>query len=533
VRKEVVMRKPGKIEVVMVCALFLLGLRAVAAPQPTQKVPISMLIQLDGDTADQDNVFKNAVEQKFNVELKLEKTGSEKAIVDKLRLLLAADELPDIAAMFPAQDAKAAGVKGALVPLNKYWDKMPSFYKWMHQDPKILRNIAATDGNVYIAPRVDLYVRVNRVPIMRVDLLKKLGLKVPETFDELYTTLKAVKQAYPDNLGLISFFGDQDLSDVYWGFYFNTNAGYGQTPGMMYDRYQDKWQFGPLGPGYEEMVTFFNKLWKEKLMDPEYFTTSDKTRDEKMTKGNITALLATDDTSWKMELQNHSAYPSSTLDYEIEMPFKSKTMPELAVSRRQSINIPWSWAISAKAKNLDRILQIVDWMYSDEGSIRTTCGVEGTHFTYVQQNGSKVWKFVPDIIRDYNPSGKWDPRVKYHLRNPVTTRVVRDYYQEFQADNDLMRAHYATLNKMDKVKGYERNFDGISLTFTEDQNEQIQEIATVLQTYVDENTIGFVTGSKPLTDLAKFKAECERLGAKKLEKIYGDGYAAWKNQVVK
>ena len=66
------------------------------------------------------------------------------------------------------------------------------------------------------------------------------------------------------------------------------------------------------------------------------------------------------------------------------------------------------------------------------------------------------------------------------------------------------------------------------MSFTQDQYDRIQEIATTLQTFVDENTVKFITGEKPLDQYKAFAAECEKLGAKELERIYADAYATWK-----
>ncbi len=519
---------------IALCALLSLAPGRLAAGSQAEKaqvdsqekVTIPMLMIVDGNTPDEKNVVKAAIEKKFNVELKLEKNSSDEAHLSKLRLMLAADQLPDLIETFPAVEAKPAGQKGMLVALNKYWKDMPSYYKWMHADKNTVANVAAMDGNVYVAPRYDLYQRVHRVPWMRVDILKSMNLPVPETFDQLKATLKAVKAAQPDNLGMVSGNGYRDMP--VWGFYFNTTTGFeGESP-MMYDRYQDRFVFGPFNPGYQEMVSFFNGLWKEKLMDPDFFTTSSKMFNDKSVKGNMLVVINTDDSAWKQDLKHRAAYPTSKLDYEIVIPFKSNSLPERAVSVRQKVNTYWSWAVSAKARNLPRILKIIDWMYSEEGSVLANCGVEGTHFNWVEQNGRKVWKYVPTLNREYNPQGKLDPRAEFHLRHPHTARLVRDYWDEFVADNDFIAAHNATLAKMAAMKGYMRNNDDIELSFTQAQYDRIAEIATTLQTYIDENTVKFITGERPLDQYRAFAAQCEKLGAKELEQIYADAYATWK-----
>ena len=468
-----------------------------------------MLMIVDGNTPDEKNVVKAAIEKKFNVELKLEKNSSDEAHLSKLRLMLAADQLPDLIETFPAVEAKPVGQKGMLVALNKYWQDMPNYYKWMHADKNTIANIAAMDGNVYVAPRYDLYQRVHRVPWMRVDILKSMNLPIPETFEQLKATLKAVKAAQPDNLGMVSGNGYRDMP--VWGFYFNTTTGFeGESP-MMYDRYQGRFVFGPFNPGYQEMVSFFQGLWKEKLMDPDFFTTSSKMFNDKSVKGNMLVVINTDDSAWKQDLKHKAAYPNSKLDYEIVIPFKSSTLPEQAVSVRQKVNTYWSWACLGQgpqpaAHPQDHRLDVLR-----RGQRTANCGIEGTHFNWVEQNGKKVWKYVPTINREYNPQGKLDPRSEFHLRHPHTARLVRDYWDEFVADNDFIAAHNATLAKMASMKGYMRNNDDIELSVTQ-ASTTAQDISTTLQTYIDENTVKFITGDKPLDQYKAFAAQCEKLG---------------------
>lgn len=519
--------KKSNVRLIIFLALLLMmlsviGANAIAEDRPVLKV----LAPIDGNTPDENNVAIQMIEEKFNVELQVEKNGSDAAHYEKLNLLLAADDLPDIIIGFKLPDAKSSGMKGMLLPLNEYEDLMPNYFKWMRKDSNTMKNIIAGDGNVYSAPRYDQYLRVNRVPIMRVDLLEELGLEIPTNFDELYEVLKAVKAAHPDNLGLISAAGYQDLSNG-WGFYFNTNVGYGTTPGMYYDRYQDEWVYGPTNEGYLELITYFHKLWTEGLMDPEFFTTTSPT--SKGTMGNFLVINNNDDWSWKMELQHKQAYPDSNLDYEIVIPFKSESMPELAVSMRQHVNSGWCWSVSAKTKYPELCASIIDWAYSEEGSFALNCGVEGVHYNFVEQDGKTVWKYVPTINREYNPEGANDPRSAYCLRHPHWYRLTRDYYDEYRADDEYMVKHYETLDEMSKLPGYQRGNDNIELSFTDEQYDEMNQIILNLQTVVDEMTYKFIMGERPIEEYPQFKNEIERYGSKRLEEIYAEAYANWKN----
>jgi len=102
---------------------------------------------------------------------------------------------------------------GMFLAVSDYMDQIPNFSKYVQENPEIKR--LYIDGKLYRFPvGVQNHVQLTQAPVIRTDILQKLNLAVPTTFDELYAVLKKMKEAYPDsypfssrgigNLGTIS-----------------------------------------------------------------------------------------------------------------------------------------------------------------------------------------------------------------------------------------------------------------------------------------------------------------------------------------
>ena len=82
----------------------------------------------------------------------------------------------------------------------------------------------------------------------------------------------------------------------------------------------------------------------------------------------------------------------------------------------------------------------------------------------------------------------------------------------------------------ENVEGYETNYK-ISLTFTEEQTDRIEEIQMVTETLIDENVVAFVTGTRPMSEFDSFVEEVRRQGGEELEEIYAGAYATYKEKL--
>lgn len=124
---------------------------------------------------------------------------------------MASGDLPD--AIFNADYSDYELLKlakdGAIVPLNDLIENnMPNFKKVLEEAPEYKSMITAPDGNIYAFPWIEelgsgkeRIQAVDSMPWINVEWLKKLGLDMPTTTEELKEVLIAFKTKDPNGNG--------------------------------------------------------------------------------------------------------------------------------------------------------------------------------------------------------------------------------------------------------------------------------------------------------------------------------------------
>ena len=110
-------------------------------------------------------------------------------------------------------------------------------------------------------------------PIVRKDFLDKVGLPVPVTIDDWYTTLKAFKEKDPngngkaDDIPLTLFLYTTGQFDIFKGASafigaWNTTYNFYQENGTV--------KYGPLDSQFKDFLATMAKWYKEGLIDPDF-----------------------------------------------------------------------------------------------------------------------------------------------------------------------------------------------------------------------------------------------------------------------
>ena len=189
----------------------------------------------------------------------------------------------------PDEEQFIAG--GAILPVSDYLDLMPNFQdkvkKWnLDAD---LDQMRQADGKFYLLPGLHEDVWVDYSIAVRTDILDKLKLSPPQTWDDLHNVLTAMKAAYPDRYP----FSDR------WSTPPNPGANcliqtlgqaYGIGAGWYYehatwDATADKFVYTGATDQYKQVLQYLNKLVSEKLLDPESFTQTDDNARQKFASG--------------------------------------------------------------------------------------------------------------------------------------------------------------------------------------------------------------------------------------------------------
>lgn len=121
---------------------------------------------------------------------------------------LVGGNLPDAfhTASFPATEILKYGEQGVFIKLNDLIDKYaPNLKKIMKENPEVKNAITFPNGNIYSFPTIIsedfTSMLLGPRPWINKEWLEKLGMKMPETIEEYYEYLKAVKEKDPNGNG--------------------------------------------------------------------------------------------------------------------------------------------------------------------------------------------------------------------------------------------------------------------------------------------------------------------------------------------
>jgi len=473
-------------------------------------------------------VYKE-LEKRTNIHLDITLLPIQNTI-DKFNLIMASGDLPDIVGWGDAVAFNKFGMQGALIPLQDLIKKYgPDITKAL-ENPlpndklpyrmDLFKEITAGDGNIYTVPGISSSNAIGAVWGIRVDWLEKLGLKVPETTDDLYAVLKAFKEKDPNGNGKadeIPFTNAQ--GDINGNRVIPLINSFGAHMGL-YLAKDGTIQYGPMEQKYKEGLTYLAKLYKDGLLDVDYLTC---TRDQWLAKatGNVLGYQY----GWPA---SGFAVPNAALQ---KLDTKFKLMPIAPVkgpngdrykdTQMAGRLVFYRNAITSKNKYPDTTMKYLNYFFTKEGGVLVEYGLEGVHHTLV--NGTPQYT---DLITK-NPQGL-DPEVarikdginitclpymigwdsNFQAMQKTAPWTVRAW--ELYREPGMVEAPFPTLQyKSDELAQY---------------NQFYQEIN---QTFVPEMANRFIMGIEPLSKFDDFVAQLKKMKVDEWLKIVNGAYGRY------
>ncbi|MFL6116324.1 MAG: extracellular solute-binding protein [Catenulispora sp.] len=400
----------------------------------------------------------------------------------------------------PDEEAFIAG--GAILPVSDYLDLMPNFKdkiaKWNLAGD--LDQLREADGKFYLLPGLHQDVWKDYSLAIRTDILKQLNLPVPQTWDDLTTVLRAMKKAYPDKYPFSDRWstppqpGANNLLSI-------VGEAYGVWAGWSYqhanwDASAGKFVYTAATDGYKGMIQYLNTLVSEKLLDPESFTQSDDQARQKFAAGQSFVISAN-----AQELVNHYrkdiAKISGATVVKIPIPLgpigAAKTGSRLENGMMVSSKI-------RNDKNFVALMQFIDWLwYSDAGELFARWGVPDTTYTGSVDDGS--FKLTPDVTwAGINPSGKKNLQVDYGFANGVfayggSTKLLDSQFTPEELEFQNVMNGRKTLPLPPPAP------------LSSDDREQATLWQSSLKDFVNQQTLKFILGQRPLSEWNAFLSE--------------------------
>lgn len=424
----------------------------------------------------------------------------------KKNTLLATNRIPDVMAV-NFSDVQKYASSGMFLDITPYMDKLPNFKKALENYPEI--NRVMVDGKLYGFPNLDRTIMYyGQLPLIRADILKELNLPMPTSFEELYQTLKKMKQVYPNTFPWTM--RNQITGNIgYLGYAFGT--GYS----IYYEPETDKYQYGPLYPEFKNMLAYFKKLYDEKLLDPNYATNSAQQWQESLSSGK--SMFMYDNNIFGVNFNTALRQRNPNAYFEM-IPVLKNDDGRKRNYMYQFGHLSSFMAISSKVKNPEKVVKFFDWLYSEEGADITNYGIPGEHFTRTKEGV----KMNPELVEQFKDKQEPTWALLTYLGTGIQGFGV--YVDETVfTDTSPDMVKWGELVKKQADQGI-IVAPPVTPPFTAEETDKLKQIQTKTNTIAAQNLDKFIMGDRPLNTYDNFVKELIDSGARDIEKIYNTAY---------
>ncbi|WP_276947766.1 extracellular solute-binding protein [Acetatifactor muris] len=484
--------------------------------------PITVSVMLSDNSQQpkrQDAPAHEEIFRKTNIQLEFQIVPAA-SYEEKQSVVLGTNNFPDVIYLQNGtKDIVQYGTSGIFEPLMQYVNEetMPNFYKFWQQYPDMKKYLL--EGELYAFPVVARDESAAGFgPVIRMDLLEKHDIPIPQTFDELLEALAKLHEIYPDTIPWTGRKGTPQLLAT-TAYMLGSGMG-GRTDGMYYDFDEKKYIFGPASENFKEVLGYLNKAYEMGVLDPEFATTTDEQMDSKLSSGK--SLFYLDNSGFGA---NYTAKLNQIEGYE-DARFQVLPIPENSFGNRRAVayaaDLPGRfYAINASAENKEEIIKLIDWLYSREGSDITNYGVEGISFEYGEDG-------EPHFIEDYVMQFKGaEPSDYYAVFADLgitkldfcfwagNTRMGSEIQKITGSWTELTDEYWEIINN---DPAYVQPH--INPSLTEEEAETVQDILAEVNTILEPEYNKYIMGTEPVDNWDSVIKKCEDAGVRQIEEIY-------------
>ena len=417
--------------------------------------------------------------------------------MENFATLLAADELPDLIsdyAQYYPKTMLSSIEEEFSVNLYDYKEYIPNYYYciWDHEDDHnvratlMLNDHTIADFNCLNDERVLSYGGA-----IRGDWLDTLGVAVDDvvTIDDLHD----VMVAFQSQLGVEHPFVLLNVLDAHsYMNCFDTLCIYNATVAPVYVK-DGKVQFACSGDGDRMYMNTMSSWYSEGLISPNWQSWDGNITfagELQTNKAGVTSMFPSESTGYVDTTSTPGAYWTALHEpvlYEGQVFHLGDTASWL-----QGIG---SWAISTRCENIPLMATYCDWFYSDDGVFFSNYGVEGYTFRYNEDGKPELTELITE-----NVGGASWAILQFTLNDVFEAGIlIRNRSYAFPGGEKL-RAWYDVWSDPNYYK-----YDGSmewpnSISLDDEDSAYLVSVGADIQTFIRENYLQFVDGSKPMSE---------------------------------
>lgn len=449
---------------------------------------------------------------------------SKSDLATRKSLMWASGDLPDVIFDVSNDEVLTYSALGALLPFDEYKEYMPNFYAAMNdgRNDGIEKMLTLEDGHIYALPAIGLAYYTTGSPLfINATWLKKLGLEMPTTVEELEKVLIAFRDGDPNGNGV-----QDEIPMTFESFDLNI-----QPPNRMvyawFGVMPELWirdgvvNYGPYMNDYKTMVKYFSKLYAQGLIDKEIFTQNAVTY---TAKGSMSPSVYGVFSAWRKGTclgdQNYDEYEILPVQYCADTALSGAARTHMGEGREWSFNRA---VVASTTENPELVCRWLDIFYDTYWGSQVADGYIGTHL-YETESGQFAEVPADQIPEQYASRGEW----KYY-----TMANIGPYYKAEEHCKDLATNAQWAVEMNSQSEAYaDQYINEVMMPSYQlpEEHDRLASYETDIKSYVNEMFALWVTGEQDVeADWDNYIAELEKLGVKE----YIATYQAYYDRVMK
>ncbi|MDO4562984.1 MAG: extracellular solute-binding protein [Clostridia bacterium] len=389
---------------------------------------------------------------------------------NQLDMLIAAGATPDFIETVNMnsipEGADKAIANGVIIRLNELVEQYaPNFMRGRSLSDESRRLTSTDMGNIYGFPKLlGGYEGSWGGPSIREDLLEKLNLDPPETFDEWYEVLTAFKNDGIEIPLSLPHAGWDTVNEfgVFIGGFDVAKGFFVKQDGTV--------AYGPIEDGYKRFLQTFHKWYEEGLIYADFDSIGRNEKSTLAAEGKIGAAVDI----------GFGDYTTVAVPYPVE-----EKGTEARFRQKNWRNRGYEATISTNCADPVLAVKWFDYHYSPAGSRLFSMGVEGDSYVIVDNE----YVYTPTIYNSADGIGRAMQSRRLvnapYLTNPEATPL--------QLPKELRE-------ETSSIRIWEGPTDGMlpRLTMTDEEREEYNEIMDAVSSFVSPKYVSFIKGTDSL-----------------------------------
>ena len=396
---------------------------------------------------------------------------------------------------------------GLAIKLNDVIDQyMPNLKAFLAANPEIDKQVKDDNGDYYFVPYINAKSGAYTYgSFVREDWLNAVNNgKVPETVDEWYALLTAIKEEYgvapytitwADLLTKSTFAYAYGVGDGEWSVDDNGNVVYNRT-----------------SEEYKMFLQTMAQWYAEGLLDPD-----------------VVSIAAAD---VRAKIINGEAFISSGWLTSAVQPIEQASeewnivpIPTPVINKGDVATDAYTvWmvgnggcVITPSCENVELAARYLDYWYSEEGILLTNFGKEGESYTMVDG----VPTFTDDVLYNF-PEGWTQSQSLARFNTMVNSYYGQIKHEAYYPQTLVEQSIKDAVTVWSSVEGGGLKHKMPSVSYTSDETAEMAKYSTNLKTTADEWALNFITGVIDFDQWDTYIAEMEGLGSVKATAIQQD-----------